>query len=124
MSDVHKSRVGGLRSAVPDFTILELGITIACTRKPAPDHQQIADSIAEWFHHDISGANIELPLQRLLARGDMAQDDGHFCSTDTGRVRAEEAAQALVRLIFRDRFFFDVGKLLDVILVKEDSRAK
>ena len=51
----------------------------------------------------------------MTAKGD------RYAATDNGRARAESAAKSLVHLIFRDRYFFDVGKLLDVTLVKEDS---
>lgn len=109
------------RAPVPDLTILELGIAIVCTRRPTFTIEQIAAEIARWFGKDVTAAHVELPLKRLIARGEVADNGGSFGATETGHSRAEEAARALVRLIFRDRYFFDVGKLLDVILVKEDD---
>ena len=65
---------------------------------------------------------IEVPLRRLVAREGIISDGDRFAATDAGRTRAEKAAQSLVHLFFRDRYFFDVGKLLDVTPVKEDNR--
>ena len=109
------------RAPVPDLTILELGIAIVCTRRPTLGVDQIAAEIARWFRNDIASRHVELPLKRLIARGDVASVGGGFAATETGRVRAEEAARGLVHLIFRDRYFFDVGKLLDVTFVREDG---
>ncbi|MBA3895929.1 MAG: hypothetical protein H0X36_02065 [Sphingomonadaceae bacterium] len=111
----------GARAPVPDLTILELGIAIVCTRRPTSTIEQIAAEIARWFGKDVTATHVEMPLKRLIARGEVADNRGSFGATETGHSRAEESARALVRLVFRDRYFFDVGKLLDVTLVKEDG---
>lgn len=110
------------RAPVPDLTILELGITIVCTRRPSSAPGQIATEIGRWFGKEITASHVELPLKRLIARGDVIDVCGCFGASETGRIRAEEAARGVVRLVFRDRYFFDVGKLLEVTLVQEDGK--
>lgn len=110
------------RAPVPDLSIIELGIAIVCSRRRDATAKFIADEIARWFGKDIGPAQIELPLKRLIARGDVIETRKCFATCEEGRVRAETAARGLVHLIFRDRYFFDVGKLLDVTLVKEDGK--
>ena len=100
---------------------MELGIAIVCTRQPTSTVQQIAAEIARWFRRSVTAAHVELPLQRLIARGDVVATGQGFGATQSGQTRAEDAARALVRLFFRDRYFFDVAKLLEVRLVKEDG---
>jgi hypothetical protein len=109
------------RSPVPDLTVIELAIVIVCTRRPRSGTDEIASEISRWFDRPVTASHVELPLHRLIARGEVTSDGDRFGSTDLGRNRAEDAARSLVRLIFRDRYFFDVGKLLDVTLVKEDA---
>jgi hypothetical protein len=109
------------RGPVPDLTVLELAIAIVCTRRPRSETDEIASEISRWFDRPVTASHVELPLHRLIARGEVTSDDDRFGSTDLGANRAEDAAHSLVRLIFRDRYFFDVGKLLDVTLVKEDA---
>jgi hypothetical protein len=108
--------------ATPDLTVIELAIAIVCTRRPLSTTEEISAEITRWFGNDIRPAHVEVPLRRLVAREDVVIDGDRFASTDKGRSRAETAAQSLVHLFFRDRYFFDVGKLLDVTLVKEDNR--
>ena len=57
---------------------------------------------------------------RLLHREWLTSDGPAFHATEHARVKAEFAARGLVHFLFRDRFFFDVGKLLDVTIVRED----
>lgn len=108
--------------ATPDLTVIELAIAIVCTRRPCTATDEIAAEITRWFGSDIKPAHVEVPLRRLVAREDVVVDGDRYSSTDKGRTRAETAAQSLVHLFFRDRYFFDVGKLLDVTLVKEEHR--
>jgi hypothetical protein len=110
------------RAPVPDLTILELGITIVCTRRPTPAVDQIAAEIGRWFGKEITASHVEMPLKRLIARGDVIDNRGCFGASETGRTRAENAARGVVHLVFRDRYFFDVGKLLEVTFVKEDGK--
>ena len=107
--------------AVPDFTVIELAITIVCTRRPGMAIDEIAAEIARWFGKDVRANHVEMPLHRLVARTDVTVDRDRYASTDHCRERAESAARSLVHLFFRDRYFFDVAKLLDVSFVKEDS---
>lgn len=107
--------------AVPDFTVIELAIVIVCTRRPRTATGEIAAEIARWAGKDVRANHVEMPLRRLVARADVTAEGDRYAATDNGRARAESAAKSLVHLIFRDRYFFDVGKLLDVTLVKEDS---
>ena len=107
--------------AVPDFTVIELAITIVCTRRPGMAIEEIAAEIARWFGKDVRANHVEMPLHRLLARTDVTAEGDRYAATDNGRSRAESAAKSLVHLFFRDRYFFDVGKLLDVSFVREDS---
>lgn len=107
--------------ALPDFTVIELAIVIVCTRRPRMAIGEIAAEIARWVGKDVQANHVEMPLRRLLARADVTAEGDRYAATDNGRARAESAAKSLVHLIFRDRYFFDVGKLLDVTLVKEDS---
>ena len=111
----------GDRAPVPDLTIMELGIAIVCTRAPTSAVDQVAAEIARWFGRPVTAAHVELPLQRLIARGDVVANASGFGATPSGQGRAEDAARALVRLFFRDRYFFDVAKLLEIRLVREDG---
>lgn len=107
--------------AVPDLSVIELAIAIVCTRKPGSAVDEIAAEIARWFRKDVGPSDVELPLHRLVARADVIAKGNRYAATENGRVRAESAAQALVYLFFRDRYFFDVAKLLEVKFVREDS---
>ena len=107
--------------AVPDLSVIELAIAIVCTRKPGSAVDEIAVEIARWFRKDVGPSDVEMPLRRLIARSDVTADGDRYGATENGRARAESAAQALVYLFFRDRYFFDVAKLLEVKFVKEDT---
>ena len=107
-----------------DMTVLELAISVVCTRRPLSPVEDIAAEVSRWFSSEVRPAHIEMPLHRLVARADVAADGHRYQTTETGRERAETMARSLVHLVFRDRYFFDVGKLLDVTLVKEDGHAQ
>ena len=109
------------RGGVPDMTVLELAITIVCTRRTRSGIDEIAAEIARWFGREVRGSHIEMPLHRLLGRSEVAFESDRYAATEMGRARAESAANSLVHLFFRDRYFFDVGKLLEVTLVTEDG---
>lgn len=111
----------GDRGGVPDMTVLELAITIVCTRRARSGSDEIAAEIARWFGREVRGSHIEMPLHRLLGRSEVAFESDRYAATEMGRARAESAANSLVHLFFRDRYFFDVGKLLEVTLVTEDG---
>lgn len=105
----------------PHLTVLELAIVIVATRRPQASCAQMAEEIERWFRIAVTPQDVELPLHRMISRDCMRVEERGFEPTESGRFQAEQTARALIRLVFRDRFFFDVGKLLDVIIVKEDT---
>lgn len=105
---------------VPEFSVLELAVVICIARRPGISPGEIAAEIARWFNAAVADHDLAGPLRRLLHREWLTSDGPAFHATEDARVKAEFAARGLVHFLFRDRFFFDVGKLLDVTIVRED----
>lgn len=106
---------------IPDVSMLELAVVIVFARKPNAKVATAAAEIARWFNVDVSASDLMHPLRRLQHRAWLTPAGASFRATEEAREKAEAAARGLVHLVFRDRFFFDVGKLLDVNIVREDK---
>lgn len=105
---------------VPDFSVLELAIIIVFSRRPGIDVAGAAAEIGRWFKTEIVASDLSRSLSRLIHREWLTTDGISLHATEGAREKAESAGRGLVHLVFRDRFFFDVGKLLDVTIIKED----
>lgn len=109
---------------IPDLSVVELAIVIVTTRQPGIKLGALAQELGRWFGNDVAVAHVELPLRRLVTRECVTEQLGNYTATEEARVRAERAAKGLVHLFFRDRYFFDVSKLLEISFVREDGRAQ
>ena len=107
-----------------DLTVLELAIAIVCTRKPGAALETLAEEVGRRFGSELTPLQLELPVQRMIARADLVADARRYAASDLGRVRAEAAARSLVHLFFRDRYFFDVRRLLEVAFNEERDDAR
>jgi hypothetical protein len=105
---------------IPEFSVVELAIFICFARDPGIDVAGVVEEIGRWFKTSIVESDVAAPLRRLLHREWLTTDGIALHATDEARKKAEFAAKGLVQLIYRDRYFFDVGKLLDVTIVSED----
>jgi hypothetical protein len=105
---------------VPEFSVLELAVVICFARRPGIDPAGVVAEISRWFNAGLVESDLAGPLRRLVHREWLLSDGPAFRATEDARVKAEFAARGLVHFLFRDRFFFDVGKLLDVTIVRED----
>jgi hypothetical protein len=106
---------------VPDFSVLELAIVIVFARSPGISLAGVGVEIARWFKTDVSECDLAQPVGRLMRREWLTTDGKTLHATEEARAKAELAARGIVQLMFRDRYFFDVGKLLEVTIIKEDS---
>jgi hypothetical protein len=105
---------------IPDVSVLELGVIICCVRQPGSEPGAIAAILGRWFKVSMSESDLAGPLRRLAHREWLTRDGSGLHVIEEARERAEFAARGIVHLLFRDRFFFDVAKLLDVAIVRED----
>lgn len=105
---------------VPEMTVLELAVVICFARHPGIDVAGVVAEIARWFKTSVVESDLSTPLRRLIHREWLTTDGIALHATDEAREKAEFAAKGIVGLIYRDKYFFDVGKLLDVTLVRED----
>ena len=105
---------------VPELSVLELAVVICLVRRPGIEPAGVVAEIGRWFNASLVESDLAGPLRRLVHREWLMSDGTAFRATEDARVKAEFAARGLVHFLFRDRFFFDVGKLLDVTIVRED----
>ena len=105
---------------VPEISVLELAVVICLARRPGIDPAGMAAEIGRWFNAGLVESDLAGPLRRLVHREWLLRDGPSFRATEDARLKAEFAARGLVHFVFRDRYFFDVGKLLDVTIVRED----
>ena len=105
---------------VPELSVLELAVVICFARRPGSDLASVVAEIGRWFDASLVESDLAGPLRRLVHREWLLSEGDAFRATEDARVKAEFAARGLVHFVFRDRFFFDVGKLLDVTIVRED----
>jgi len=106
---------------VPDISVLELAVVICCVRRPGVDGARLAKTIGRWFGVKLAENDLKMSLRRLSHRDWLKTEGTGLHVGEEARQKAEFAAHGLVQLLFRDRYFFDVGKLLDVSIVKEDQ---
>ena len=109
---------------LPEFSVIELAVVICIARRPGIAPGDVAAEIARWFNAGVAEGDLAAPLRRLLHREWLTRDGPVFHASEDARAKAEFAARGLVHFLFRDRFFFDVGKLLDVTIVREDPHAE
>jgi hypothetical protein len=105
---------------IPDLSVVELAIVICCIRKPGIDLASVALNIGRWFGTSVVESDLLVPLRRLEHRAWLTSDGSLLHPGQEAQKRAQFAARGLVRLLFRDRYFFDVARLLSVKLVRED----
>ena len=105
---------------IPEISVLELAVVICLVRRPGIDPAGVVAEIGRWFNASLIESDLAGPLRRLVHREWLVSDGAAFRATEDARVKAEFAARGLVHFVFRDRYFFDVGKLLDVTIVRED----
>lgn len=105
---------------LPDISVLELAVLIVFARRPSIEVAGAAAEIGRWFKVDVSPGDLAHPVRRLEHRAWLTADGSSFRASEEVRERAESAARGLIHLVFRDRFFFDVAKLLDVTIIRED----
>jgi hypothetical protein len=105
---------------VPDVTVLELGVIICCARRPGSEVASIAAELGRWFNTNLAESDLSAAIRRLVHREWLRPEGPSLHAAEDARAKAEFAARGIVRLAFRDRYFFDVGKLLDVAIVRED----
>ncbi|MFM2099272.1 MAG: hypothetical protein RLZZ366_811 [Pseudomonadota bacterium] len=105
---------------VPDMSVLELGVIICCVRQPGSDLASIAVELGRWFNTSLVESDLAAAIRRLTHREWLRPEGPALHAVEDAREKAEFAARGIVRLAFRDRYFFDVGKLLDVAIVRED----
>jgi hypothetical protein len=108
------------RAPIPEVSVIELAVVICFTRRPGSDIASVVAEIGRWFNTSIVESDISNALRRLIHREWLTTDGIALHATEVARDKTELAARGLVQLIFRDRYFFDVGKLLDVTLIRED----
>lgn len=106
---------------IPDVSVLELAVVIVFARKPNIELATAAAEITRWFKVDVSTSDLAHPMRRLQHRAWLTPAGVSFRATEEAREKAEAAARGLVHLVFRDRLFFDVSKLLDVTIIREDK---
>ncbi len=104
---------------IPEISVLELAVVICLVRRPGIEPAGVVAEIGRWFNASLVESDLAGPLRRLVHR-EWLTSDGAFRATEDARLKAEFAARGLVHFLFRDRYFFDVGKLLDVTIVRED----
>jgi hypothetical protein len=105
---------------IPDLSVVELAIVICCIRKPGIDLASVALNIGRWFGTSVVESDLLVPLRRLEHRAWLTSDGSLLHPGQEAQKQAEFAARGIVRLLFRDRYFFDVARLLSVKLVRED----
>ena len=105
---------------IPEISVLELAVVICLVRRPGIDSAGVVAEIGRWFNASLVESDLAGPLRRLVHREWLTSDGTAFRATEDARLKAEFAARGLVHFLFRDRFFFDVGKLLDVTIVREE----
>jgi hypothetical protein len=105
---------------IPELSIAELALVICYVRRPGAELGTVASEIGRWFNADIVEHDLATALRRLVHREWITIEGTAYRVSDAARTRAEFAARGLVRLIYRDRYFFDIGKLLDVTFLRED----
>lgn len=105
---------------IPDLSVIELAMVICCVRKPGIDLACVAANIGRWFEASVVEDDLLMPLRRLEHRAWLISDGSALHPGQEAQKQAEFAARGIVRLLFRDRYFFDVAKLLRVKLVRED----
>ena len=105
---------------VPEISVLELAVVICLVRRPGSDLASVVAEIGRWFNASLVESDLAGPLRRLVHREWLVSDGAAFRATEDARLKAEFAGRGLVHFLFRDRYFFDVGKLLDVTIVRED----
>ena len=105
---------------VPEMSVLELAVVICFARQPGIDVAGVVVEIGRWFKTSVVESDLSAALRRLIHREWLTTDGVALHATDEAREKAEFAAKGIVGLIYRDKYFFDVGKLLDVTLVRED----
>ena len=106
---------------IPEISVLELAVVICLVRRPGTEPAGVVAEIGRWFNAGLVESDLAGPLRRLVHRKWLTSDGLSFRATEDARLKAEFAARGLVHFLFRDRFFFDVGKLLDVTIVREDT---
>jgi hypothetical protein len=106
---------------VQDMTVLELGVIICCVRRPGCEPGSIAAELGRWFNTSLAEGDLAPAIRRLTHREWLRPEGSALHAAQDARAKAEFAARGIVRLVFRDRYFFDVGKLLDVVIVTEDQ---
>ena len=109
---------------VPDVSVLELAVVICSVRQPGSDRANIAAEIGRWFKASLDESDLVAPVRRLAHRQWLTSDGPSLHAAEEAQAKAEFAARGIVQLLFRDRYFFDVGKLLDVALVREDRSSE
>ncbi|UVO53790.1 hypothetical protein [Sphingomonas sp. SUN039] len=105
---------------IPEISVVELAVVICFTRRPGSDVASVVAEIGRWFNISLVESDISNALRRLIHREWLTTDGIALHATEAARDKAELAARGIVQLIYRDRYFFDVGKLLDVTLIRED----
>lgn len=105
---------------VPEISVLELAVVICLARRPGIEPADVVAEIGRWFNASLVESDLAGPLRRLVHREWLVSDGAAFRATEDARLKAEFASRGLVHFLFRDRYFFDVGKLLDVTIVRED----
>lgn len=110
-------------SPVPEITILEIAVLIVFARRPGMDLGGVASEITRWFHVDVAAADVAHPVRRLQHRTLLEGEGATLRATEHARAKAEAAARGIVHLTFRDKYFFDVGKLLDVTIREDKGHA-
>ena len=109
-------------SPIPNLTVLELAVVIVFARRPGSEFAYVAEEIGRWFKVELLASDLMRSVQRLQEHSWLVHEGTKLHVTEDARARAERAARGIVHLAFRDRYFFDVGKLLDVTIAREDSR--
>ena len=105
---------------IPEISVLELAVVICLVRRPGIDPAGVVAEIGRWFNASLVESDLAGPLRRLVHREWLTSDGLSYRATEDARLKAEFAGRGLVHFLFRDRYFFDVGKLLDVTIVRED----
>jgi hypothetical protein len=105
---------------IPDLSAIELSVIICLARQPGIAVASVAAEIGRWFKTEVIDSDLSTALRRLIRREWLTTDGIALHATDEAIRKAEFAAKGIVGLIYRDKYFFDVGKLLDVTLVRED----
>ncbi|MBX9777783.1 MAG: hypothetical protein K2Y71_25680 [Xanthobacteraceae bacterium] len=106
---------------VPEMSVLELAVLLCFARKPGSTIADVAEEIGHWFKASVVESDLSATVRRLVHREWVTTDGITLHATDEALQKAEFAAKGLVKLIYRDRYFFNVGKLLDVTILREDQ---